>query len=74
MQRPLVGWTPVDFMYPDFQALGFDIRSTKPLSYRPFRWVLGARLIPHLNTVHQLGKLLNQHGYPGHAVGLVDRT
>ena len=38
-ERPLGVWTPVDFKrpaaapYPDW-----DVKSTKPLPYRPFRW------------------------------------
>jgi hypothetical protein len=32
-------WTPVEFCYPKFQPLtGFDLETTKPVPYRPFRW------------------------------------
>ncbi|KAF8591105.1 hypothetical protein K439DRAFT_1381062 [Ramaria rubella] len=32
-------WTPVPFHYPDFDAWhDFDLHTTKPTPYRPFRW------------------------------------
>ncbi|KAF8529912.1 hypothetical protein JB92DRAFT_3106604 [Gautieria morchelliformis] len=32
-------WTPVDFVYPEFVALtDFDVHTTKPIRYRPFRY------------------------------------
>ncbi|GJJ08191.1 hypothetical protein Clacol_002399 [Clathrus columnatus] len=38
-ERPLGEWIPQDFEYPPFEPLlDFDIHTTSPIRYRPFRW------------------------------------
>ncbi|KIJ52467.1 hypothetical protein M422DRAFT_223007 [Sphaerobolus stellatus SS14] len=38
-ERPLGEWTSVEFQYPHFEPLlDFDLQTTKPIPYRPFKW------------------------------------